>query len=138
MKSETSVSPRITHLLDTSAVIAYLAQEAGADRVQQVRTTASLSFITLTELYYVTWRQHDQVLAERAVQDVLTWKLPILCPDQRMSLSAGYLKGRYKLGIADSFIAATALAVGAILVTTDPDFTVLEPDLNVLLLGERA
>lgn len=124
----------MTYLLDTSAVVAYLADETGGDRVRAVKRTAALPFVVLTELYYVMRRKHDQALAERIVQDVLTWKLPILYPDQRISLYAGYLKARDRLGLADSFIAAFALIHHATLVTKDPDFKALHPDLVLLFL----
>ena len=127
-------SAKITHLLDTSALIAYLAEEGGAAKVKEVRHISALPFIVLSELYYVTWRQQDQALADRTIEEVLTWRMPVVYPDERLSLSAGYVKARYHLGIADSFIAATALAYGATLLTKDPDFRVLGQDLKLLFL----
>ena len=119
------------YIFDTSAVIAYLAQEAGSAPLATFRRTAALPFIVLTELYYVTWRTQGQTLADRAVQEVLAWRVPILFPDERLTLSAGYLKARYRLGVADSFIAAFAAAHRATLVTKDPDFRALQPDLQL-------
>jgi predicted nucleic acid-binding protein len=134
VKSKPSASLLSTHLLDTPAVIAYLAEETGADRVKAVRHTSAIPFIALSEVYYVTWREQSQALADQAIEEILTWRLPVLYPDQRVSLSAGYLKGRYHLGIADSFIAAAAIDSGITLVTKDPDFKVLSPDLKLLFL----
>ena len=132
MKRSGSGKPAFTHLLDTSAVIAYLAQEPGADRVKDLRQALGIPFIVLSELYYVTWRKQDQWVADEVIHEVLGWHLPLLLPDERVSLSAGFLKARYSLGVADSFIAALALAHRATLVTKDPDFRVLQPDLKLL------
>ena len=135
MKSANSTSPTGTYVLDTSALITYLAEERGADKVKAVRVSASLPFIALTELYYVLWRKQDQVLAEEAIQHVLSWRLPLLTADERLSLSAGYLKARFRLGLADSYMAAFALASQASLVTKDPDFRALEPELKLLYIA---
>lgn len=134
MKPATSAKPTPRYILDTSALIAYLAEETGAERVRAVRHAAAIPFIALTELYYITWRQQDQALADRTMHHVLGWHLPFLTADEQLSLSAGYVKARYQLGVADSFIAAFALAHRAILVTKDPDFRVLQPELRLLNL----
>ena len=81
MKPTTSAKLTPSYILDTSALIVYLAEETGADRVRAVRHAAAIPFIVLTELYYVTWRQQDQTLADRTVQHVLRWHLPLLTPD---------------------------------------------------------
>lgn len=135
MKRVTAGKPA-AYVLDTSALIAYLAAESGAERVQTLRTASALPFIALTELYYTTWRRQDRELAEEIIQHVLTWKLPILFPDTRLSLTAGLLKARFGLGIADSFVAAFALDRQATLVTKDPDFNPLRPQLKLLQLSD--
>ena len=134
MKSEISGNPSVAYVLDTSAIVAYLAQETGGDRVKHVRESAGIPFIALTELYAVMWRKHGHVSADETLQSVLGWHLPLLAPDERISLSAGYLKARHSLGIADSYVAALALASQATLVTKDHDFLSLKPDLTILLL----
>lgn len=123
-----------TYILDTSALIAYLAEEPGGDKLKALRRAAALPFIVLTELYYVTWRQQDQALAEETIQHVLRWRLPLLTADERLSVSAGYVKARYHLGLADSYVAAFALNYQATLVTKDADFRPLEPHLKLLYL----
>ena len=135
MKPKDSISSRVTYVLDTSALIAYLAQEEGGDRLKQLRSSAALPFIVLTELYYVVARKQGQTLADDTVHYVLAWHLPILTADERISLSAGYLKSQYQLGIADSYIAAFAIAHSATLVTKDSDFRILEPTVTLMYLG---
>ena len=135
MSFESSSNPPVTYVLDTSAIVAYLAQEAGGDRVKPVREAAGIPFISLAELYAVMWRKHGQVSADETLQSVLGWHVPVLIADERVSLSAGYLKARHSLGIADSYVAALALASKATLVTKDHDFLSLKPDLQILFLS---
>lgn len=65
-------------LLDTSALIAYLGNEEGAETVARVRNVSSLPFIALSELYYVA----DSYIAAFA-QDT---KIPLLTKDEDFSV----------------------------------------------------
>jgi predicted nucleic acid-binding protein len=56
-------------------------------------------------------------------------------PDEPINLLAAELKATHRLGIADSYIAACAMSRHAVLVTKDPDFNVLVPDLTLLQLA---
>lgn len=134
MKRAPSTESAVRYVLDTSAVTAYLAHEPGSGRLESLRETAALPFVVITELYYVTCRKHDPLFADEIIQQVLGWHLPFLTADQPLSLSAGYLKARCNLGLADSYIAAFALAHQATLVTKDTDFRALQPDLKILWL----
>lgn len=134
MKRKRSAERLPAYVLDTSALLAYLAAEPGSERIKELRALAGLPFVALTELYYVTWRKQNQSLAEEVIQNVLGWNVPLLLPDQRLSLLAGSLKARYHLGFADSFIAAFALAHRAVLVTKDSDFYPLKSELQILAL----
>ena len=135
MKRKRAGEPVYRYTLDTSALIAYLAQEPGGERLAEIRHVAAIPFAAVTELYYTTWRRQGQPLADVTVQHVLDWRLPMLVPNERTSLFAGSLKARFRLGLADSFIAAFALSQGATLVTKDPDFHLLEPQLRLLFLS---
>ena len=134
MKVEIPSNPQVAYVLDTSAIVAYLAQEPGGDRLTDIRASAGLPFVALTELYAVIWRKRGQVAADETLQSVLGWRLPLLMADEHISLSAGYLNGRHRLGLGDSYVAALTLASQATLVTKDRDFLVLKPELELLLL----
>ena len=134
MKPKRSAEREPRYILDTSALVAYLAQEPGAERVADVKHASALPFIVITELYYITWRKQGKPLADVTIQHVLDWRLPLLTATERVSLFAGSLKARYRLGLADSFVAAFALAHRATLVTKDPDFRPLQPNLQLLVV----
>ena len=135
MKTTRSAETAPRYILDTSAIVAYLAQEPGSERLAEIRHGAALPFVVFTELYYVTWRKQGQPLADVTAQHVLDWHLPLLTADARISLFAGSLKARYRLGLADSYVAAFALTHRASLVTKDSDFRVLVPELQLLVLS---
>jgi predicted nucleic acid-binding protein len=120
------MEPESTHatryLLDTSALVAYLANESGSQIVARCRNAAAIPFIALTELYYLIWSRKGRVEADFHYGIVKSWKLPILLPNERVLLSAGRLKAQYQMGIADSFVAALAIEGGLLLVTKDKDF----------------
>ncbi len=123
------------YLLDTSAILAYLLNEPAAGRVAALHTQAALPFVSLAELYAALWLRRGQAKADEAVAAVRAWQLPWLWPTEETVLLAGRWRALYRLGLADSFIAALAFLSGATLVTTDPDFRPLQPDLHVLDLS---
>lgn len=124
----------VSHVLDTSAVIAYLAAEAGADQVQTVHKHCALPFVVLTELYYLTWQRQGPLVARQTYSHVKSWQMPIVFPDEQVIMKAGELKATYHFSIADSYVAAIALIHKATLVAKDPDFDALTPDLKLLQL----
>jgi ribonuclease VapC len=127
----------VSHVLDTSALIAYLAAEPGADHVQAVRKTSAIPFVVLTELVYLTWQRHGDIIAKETFSQVRSWGLPILFPDEQVIVRAGELKAVHRFSMADSYIAACALLTDAILITADPDFERLAPHLKLLRLAPR-
>lgn len=116
--------PRITFVLDTSALIVYLRGEAGHDRFVELlkrdETSFAMHMINLGELYYVFSRSDGESKAEEAWS--ITHEMPIRIVD---SLSESFVKraGRWKatqrISYADAFALATAEEHGVPLVTTD-------------------
>lgn len=123
-----------SYILDTSALIAYFSKDPNAYQIKDYRKTAQLPFVVLTELYYVTFRKFGKNIAEQTMQKIFGWHLPVLMADEKVSLQAGHLKAEFRLGIADSFIAALTLAIDGTLITKDPDYRVLEPHLKLLYI----
>lgn len=121
-------------VLDTSAIIAYLADEAGAARVQILKPKAAIPFMAYSELYYLVWQRQGKPQADTLYGLVKSWEIPLLLPNERTLLTAGRLKATYKLGIADSYIAAFALLHKVPLVTKDPDYQALGSELELVKL----
>lgn len=129
-----SAERQALYVLDSSAILAYLLNEPQAARVGAIHRQASLPFITLSELYAALWLRFGQAKADETVAAIREWRLPWLWPTEEAVLLAGRWRAVYRLGLADSFIAALAFLHHATLVTKDPDFQVLQPDLTLLFL----
>ena len=125
---------KATYLLDTSSVLCYLLAEPHGKKLFSLKSKAALPFVAVTELYYVLWQRAGKETADTTLGLVKSWHLPLLFPDEHISLMAGSLKARYRLGIADSYVAALAIAGDLILVTRDEDYAVLENEMKVLYL----
>ena len=121
-------------ILDTSALMAYLNDEKGASAVEKCITTCKIPFICLSELYYLIYKRRGKAEADKIYGVVKSWDLPVLYPDEIVILNAGRIKAAYRLGIADSYVAAFALEDDSQLVTKDQDYEILKEEINILTL----
>ncbi len=128
------IDKRFSCIFDTSALITYLANESDANRVALLKEKAALPFMALSELYYLIWRRLGKAGADNTYGLVKSWDLPILYPNERIILTAGRFKDVYKLGIADSYIAAFSSVYNVPLVSKDPDYEELIVELELIKL----
>lgn len=120
----------MTHVvLDTSAMIAYLRDEPGGGRVRQVLTgsgySCSMHAANAIELYYKT-AEHAHPDLARVVYDGLG-PLGITIHESMhpaFQLRCGALKTVFPaLSLADTMALALAEILGAVVLTTDKQFT---------------
>lgn len=127
-------------LFDTSAILALLREESGADTVagllRQHQTGGKylLAQISLTEIYYVVWQTAGQVAARETMVRLKSLPLAIAVPTERIALAAGRIKALQRLSLADAIIAATAVEYHATLVHKDPEYMVLADRMKMLPL----
>ncbi len=116
-------------LLDTSALLTLRSDEPGADRVAALLGDASTGktechgcFISLMEVLYRVWKNEGEAAGRIAYAACL--KLPIIWLHESPSLleRAASIKAIHPLSLADAWIAASALELGATLVHKDPEF----------------
>lgn len=97
------------YVLDTSALICYLEDEDGADIVDGLIQHAEdqfidlvVVFISMMELYYITWQEQGSTAAEE--RDELLRRLPLNRVDSSPELErlAGSFKARYHISFADA------------------------------------
>lgn len=120
--------PNESYLLDTSAVLAFLEDEAGADRVETIlrQEHIILPFCVLLETYYITLKEQPEDVADKRyallkqLPATILWEI-----DEPTLLTAGRFKAQHRLSLADAIIAAFALRQGAILVHKDPELEAL-------------
>jgi predicted nucleic acid-binding protein len=117
------------YLLDTSALLTLRGDEAGAERVAELLREASTGktechgcFITLMEVLYRVWKNEGEAAGRAAYAACL--KLPINWLHESPALleRAASIKATHPLSLADAWIAASALELGATLVHKDPEF----------------
>jgi predicted nucleic acid-binding protein len=112
-------------LLDSSAVIALIEDEAGADRVEEVLRggDALLPWLALLEVHYITRQEAGEEEADRRLVLLkgsdceIVWDV-----DETLMLTASALKAEHRLSLADALIAAYARRRGAVLLHKDPEF----------------
>ena len=129
------------YVFDTSAVFVYTKAEEGSNIVENILTLAQkgkysiyISFITLMEIYYLSWQEKGEDIAKELLVLIKSLPLQIVESNERLILSAGRLKANYRLSVADSIIAATAIEKSAILVHKDPELEIISKYTKLLTL----
>lgn len=97
------------YVLDTSAVFAYLEDEAGADRVEDLLEQADrgdaevlLSFMTVAEVFYITLQEGAEKKALQRLSLLKALSVGIIESSEKISISSARLKASHKISIADS------------------------------------
>jgi len=117
-------------VLDTKPLIKLFAKEEGWETVQKILSKveaeeieATMSVVTLTEVYYKYLQEKRADLAKTRTEElryaVYIRKLEI---NEEVAVKAGEFKGKYNVSIADAFIAAAAYFEGSIVISDDADF----------------
>jgi predicted nucleic acid-binding protein len=116
------------YIIDTSALLSFIEDEEGADRVEQAlkQKETILPWPVLLEMYYITIKEQGQSEADRRF--ALVKQLMVNIPydmDEATVLTAARLKALHHVSASDAIIAAFAIRKGAILMHKDPEFDVL-------------
>ncbi len=133
------------YVLDTSALLAFIGNEAGADAVEELLEQAEsdeiaiiVSFMTFMEVHYITLQKCDEMETEERIQ--LMNSLPVLRVDstENLGILASHFKANHHLSVADAWIAALAKERNATLVHKDPEFDQVEAEINVMKLPYKS
>ncbi len=116
------------YLLDTSAILTFLEDEAGAERVEDLLRSEEvvLPFLVLLETFYITLQEQTEDVAEERY--ALLKQLPatyLWHVDEPTLLTAGRFKARFRISLADAIIAAYAVTQDTTLVHKDPELEAL-------------
>jgi len=122
--------------------MAYLHGEpAGAvvrDVLEDARAAGSslpLSVVNWGEVVYLTVRARGREEAVRVVAALDALPIAVEDADRALTSRAAILKAEHRLSYADAFAAALALALDTPLLTGDPEFRALEPELRLRWIG---
>jgi len=124
----------VNYLLDTSALLAYIEEEPGADRVEEIinQEQVLLPWAVLLEVFYMTVRERGLHEAETRYAMLKHSSAKILWEmNEATLLWAAKLKGQNRLSFADAVIAAYAIQNNAILVHKDPEYEALAGKLEM-------
>jgi PIN domain nuclease of toxin-antitoxin system len=119
------------YVLDSYAILCFLQDEPGADRVAELLKQAKeeiaklfTTWVNLGEVYYRVWREYGQFEAKRVLDVLSTWPMEILIADSELTIMAASVKAQNKLAYADAFAIGAALLHRAKVVTGDPEMQV--------------
>ena len=118
-----------SYLLDTSALLTLRGNEPGAERVDALLAEASTGavvchgcFMSLMEVFYRVWKNEGEAAGRKAYAACLTLPISWLHESPALLERAASIKACHPLSLADAWIAASALELGATLVHKDPEF----------------
>jgi predicted nucleic acid-binding protein len=119
-------------------MIAYLENEAGADRMIEVFRVARdsgkallLSVVNWGEVYYITIREAGRERLEAVTQLISTLPIQIIPVDLELTKQAAEFKAVKKMSYGDCFAAALAKLRKAELVTGDAEFKQIEGEVKI-------
>ena len=131
-------------VLDTWAMMAYLHAEPAAQEVRQALRRARkgevlvlFSLINYGECLNIVERERGDGEAERCASIIDELAVEVVPVDRRVVFAAAHLKARYPISYADAFAAAVAKQYGGRVMTGDPEFKTLEPEVSVHWLPAR-
>lgn len=117
------------YILDTHAVFVLLNKEKGFQKVKALledngkeNKEVYLSLLSLGEIYYILIREVGEEKATNIITKIENLSLNIMKPDTLLTKEAAKIKATGGLSYADSFVIATAVHLGAKIVTGDPEF----------------
>lgn len=126
----------MNYVLDSYAILAYLGDEEGADKVEELINEAEndkiklfMNYVNLGEVYYIVARELGFVEANRAVVTVKNLPIEFVQVNESLALRAGRIKAMHKLSYADAFVVATAIDKEGIIVTGDKEFEGVYPNI---------
>jgi len=128
-------------VLDSFAVLAFLFEEAGSEKVQALLELASaedevvyMAAPNWAEVRYIVERRKGSDAWKTLRTSLLALPIEIRTADQALAEAAGEIKATKKMSLADCFAAALAKDLKADLYTGDPEFREVESDVAIVWL----
>jgi len=126
------------YVLDSFAVLAYLGDEAGAQRVQRILARARkgqadvwLCLVNYGEVLYIIERKRALEEVHKAIAAIDQLPVQVVQADRALTFRAANVKANFAVSYADAFAIALAEIKGAKVVTGDPEFRKVRSLVNV-------
>ena len=112
------------YVLDSTAMIAFLANEQGADVIENILTEPNAvcfaHAINLCEIWYQAFRNGGETLADQAVQSLASIGIITRTDfDDAFWREAGKLKGSHRMSLADALGLALTIRLNGEFLTSD-------------------
>lgn len=141
MKNGDSQSQATSYVLDSSALLALIEDEPGADRVEQLLRNHSvlLPFVVLLEIFYVSLQEQGEEEANARYAMLKALDVTFLSEvTEPVLLRAAQMKAHARISLADAIIAAFAAEQGAVLVHKYPELEAVQDQLRLEALPYKA
>jgi len=132
-------------VLDSSAVLAYLNNEAGAERVVVLLRAAKagearllLCEINLGEILYTVERRRGLAAAQQVLALLESLPFQQVEANRALVLDAAHIKATHPISYADAFVCALAMRENAVILTSDPEFNAVQGLVRLEWLPARA
>ena len=130
-----------TIVVDSWAIMSYLQGEPSAEKVADIIADAHednvpllMSVVNAGEVWYILAHRTSEADADRSIRELRQLGIEIVDADWEIAHDAGRFKAKNKMSFADCFAAALAKQRKAHLVTGDPEFKQVQPDISVIWL----
>ena len=125
-------------VLDSWAIIAYLEEEASAERVADIIADAHeeeipllMSVVNAGEVWYIIARESSVADADASINQLRDLGIEFVEADWNLAKDAGYFKSKNKMSFADCFATALAKQRKGHLATGDPEFKQVESEIAI-------
>lgn len=129
------------YVLDASALLRFLANEAGAPEVERLLNRALdgdiellMSVVNWGEVLHYVLKTHGIDVMNTVESHYLSLPIRMFVVDHVVARIAAELRFRFKIPYADAFAAATAVQNQATIITGDYDFTLVRGTVRVQFL----
>ena len=136
----------VTFVLDASAILRYLDEEEGADRMTEVlkgcfegRNRAEVSSVQWGEVACRIFKSHGEQMMLTALSGLLSAGVEVISATRQRAVRSGIIKGTKKIPYADCF--AVELASDSpdhVLMTADFDVKPAENDVRIEFLPAKS
>jgi predicted nucleic acid-binding protein len=120
-------------VLDSFALVSFFHKELGWEKVKEVfyslsseKQRAVLSIINWGEFYYIVKRRVGKIKADETLALLDQLPVSILSVDDELVKEAADIKADFAVSYADAFCIATARRSEAEILTSDPEFKLVE------------
>ncbi len=128
-------------LLDSYAILALLNDEPGAQVVADLLREGArdedlllVNEINVGEVFYIVAKHRSLGEAEHVLRHLETLPLEIVSNGYAEVIDAAKVKARFPLSYAEAFAVATAIRLGACVVTGDREFAAVEDTVDIVWL----